>query len=417
MAVGSGVLAWATYHLVEEPARRSKWLSERARRSLFAGLGLSTAGACTCLVAALLLPASQGHGLAPLAVIGPGEGRSQSAAPGPSPVSAASKGASLANSGRAQRATTLTAAQASLASDQRQVAAALERSARMMDVPSNLDPPLADASASEAPPFVDGCLLGFTEVQVAPCVFGDLGSSTTVVLFGDSHAAMWFPAVDAIANAQHWRLVVWTKATCPPVDVTIVSPDLGRTYSECDEWRAEVTSLILAMHPQLVILGIAPNYDALYGITPDDPQWLAGLSDSITTLRSSGARVLMLGPVESPDWVVPDCLSAHLDDVRACNVRPTEGHAGPGLVGYDNADITAEQTAVVRAGGTFVNVKPWFCAAATCPVIVDNLLVFRDNSHITVPYAAYLAPLVNDEINLLIPSGPTPRHGRERQAA
>ena len=66
-------------------------------------------------------------------------------------------------------------AQASLAAAQRQVGAAVERSARLMDVPSNLDPPLAEASASEAPPFSDGCLLGFTEVQVAPCVFGDLG--------------------------------------------------------------------------------------------------------------------------------------------------------------------------------------------------------------------------------------------------
>ena len=168
-------------------------------------------------------------------------------------------------------------------------------------------------------------------------------SATTVVLFGDSHAAMWFPAVDAVANARHWRLVVWTKATCPPVDVTIVSPDLGRTYSECDQWRAEVSSLIVAMHPLLVVLGMSPNYDPLYDITQDGPQWLAGLSRSVTALRSSGARVLVLGPVESPDWVVPDCLSAHLDDVRACNVAPTESHAGPGLVGYDNAAITAEQ--------------------------------------------------------------------------
>jgi peptidoglycan/LPS O-acetylase OafA/YrhL len=416
LAAGSAPLAWATYRLVEEPARCSKWLSGRAQRSLLAGLGLSTAGACTCLVAAMLLPTPQGHGLAPVALIGSVRGPVAAA-----PVAAASKAAFLANSGHRQRAATLTPAQANLAADQREVAAALERSARMMDVPSNLDPALADASASEAPVFFDGCLLGFTGVQVAPCTFGDVASATTVVLFGDSHAAMWFPAIDAIANARHWRLEVWTKATCPPVDVSIVSPDLGRTYSECDEWRAEVTSLIVAMRPVLVVLGIAPNYDPLYDVTQDGPQWLDGLSQSITTLRSSGARVLVLGPVESPDWVVPDCLSAHLDDARACNVAPTESHAGPGLVGYDNADIAAEQTAVARAGGTFVNVKPWFCAAATCPVIVDNLLVFRDNSHITVPYAAFLTPLVNDEVDLVVPPSPAARLGgtdkRHRQAA
>ena len=412
LASASGLLAWATYRLVEEPARCSNWLSEHARRSLLAGLGLTTVGASTCLVAALLLPGLQGHGLAPIALISSGVDGARPAPPGPSlvagpaPVAGASKVAPRSGWRRRGTLPALTGTEASLAAAQRQVGAAVARSARLMDVPSNLDPPLAEAGASEAPPFFDGCLLGFTEVQVAPCVFGDLGSPTTVVLFGDSHAAMWFPAVDAIAQARHWRLLVWTKATCPPVDVTIVSPDLGRTYSECDEWRAEVTSLIVAAHPVLVVLGIAPNYDPLYDITQDGPQWLAGLTRSITALRAGGAKVLVLGPVESPDWVVPDCLSAHLDDVRACDVAPTESHAGPGLVGYDNADIMAEQTAVVRAGGTFVNVKPWFCAAGTCPVIVDNLLVFRDNSHITVAYAAFLAPLVNDEVDLILPPGP-----------
>ena len=44
-------------------------------------------------------------------------------------------------------------------------------------------------------------------------------------------------------------------------------------------------------------------------------------------------------------------------------------------------------------------------------MIVDNLLVFRDNSHITVPYAAYLAPLVNDEVNLIFPPPRPPNMG------
>jgi len=100
--------------------------------------------------------------------------------------------------------------------------------------------------------------------------------------------------------------------------------------------------------------------------------------------------------------VVPDCLSAHLYDVPDCNVTPRETHAGPGLVGYDNAGQIAERDAVVSAGGAFVDVKPWFCAETTCPVIVDNLLVFRDNSHITVQYADFLAPLISDEVNLVL---------------
>jgi peptidoglycan/LPS O-acetylase OafA/YrhL len=391
LAAGSGVLAWASYRTIEQPARQSAWLVERPVRTVVGGLGLSAAGVTTCLVIAVLPVSLSGRGEAPVGLLGPGPRLTSSL-----------DAMSSRRPGGPPLPTAVTPAEARLAADQRQVAIALRDSANTVDVPGNLQPSLVNASGSEAVPFLDGCLLGFTATEVPPCVFGDVSSRTTVVLFGDSHAAMWFPAVDELANARHWRLVVWTKATCPPVDITMVSPDLGRTYFECDEWRTTVTSLIDGMHPYLVLLGIAPNYDAPYDVVQDGPAWLSGLERSVRTLRSSGARVLVLGSIDSPDWVVPDCLSAHLDDVGACNVTPRDTHDGPGLVGYDNAGIIAERTAVVRGGGSFVDVKPWFCANTTCPVIVDNVLVFRDNSHITVQYAEYLAPLIGDEVDLAL---------------
>jgi hypothetical protein len=91
--------------------------------------------------------------------------------------------------------------------------------------------------------------------------------------------------------------------------------------------------------------------------------------------------------------------------VQACDIAAGEARDGIGLVGYDTAGLKAERRTVEAAGGFFVNVEPWFCTATVCPAIVDNLLVFRDNSHITVPYATYLAPLVADELNLALSTG------------
>ena len=51
--------------------------------------------------------------------------------------------------------------------------------------------------------------------------------------------------------------------------------------------------------------------------------------------------------------------------------------------------------AAAAAGGvTVVDTTPWFCTPAVCPAVVGNLLVWRDNSHITNPYARMLTPLL-----------------------
>ena len=81
------------------------------------------------------------------------------------------------------------------------VTAAVAGGIRQQAVPSNLDPALSRATASKARPFVDGCHQGWTGTSTGGCVYGDEASPTTVVLFGDSQATHWFPAVEAVADA------------------------------------------------------------------------------------------------------------------------------------------------------------------------------------------------------------------------
>jgi peptidoglycan/LPS O-acetylase OafA/YrhL len=383
LAAGSWLLALATYHLVENPARRSRWLAARPQRSLASGLALSATGVFACVVAAQSLPSLAGHGVAPVASI-----RHDPASTG--------FGASNATAGRSSAVADPPPTQ--LATDQAQVAKALAESAGRNNLPANVQPPLAQENAASSAPFHDGCLLSFLDAAIRPCVYGDTTSSTSVVLFGDSHAAMWFPAFDQVALDRHWQLIVQSKANCPPVDV----PATQQPYPACSPWRNAVINRIQAIHPALVVLAIAPNYDLPSGITQDDPQWLQGLSKVIASLRANGAQVMVMGPVPSPAGSVPDCLSAHLDNVTECNVPAGDTH-DPQLVGYDVRGLAAERVAVERAGATFVDVEPWFCTATTCPVVVDNLLVFQDETHISVQYATYLAPLVADEIQRVIP--------------
>ncbi|HET9072310.1 MAG TPA: acyltransferase family protein [Acidimicrobiales bacterium] len=393
LAVGSGLLAALTYRLVERPVRSAPRLTRSPARSLRAGLALSGAGILACGAVALAVPGVAGHGRAPVAAIH---------APSPSRVVPPAAGTRTVDRPTTPP-TTVAPAVAAARSAAAQVEAALAGAVRTRMVPANLDPPLSSAAASEPPPDYAGCLLGFTQVAEPTCLFGDATGTRSIVLFGDSHAAMWFPAVDRYARAHHERLYVWTKAACPPVDIPLFSPDLGRTDTECAAWRAGVVARIAALHPTMVILGIAPNYDAAYGVVQDGPAWNRGLQQAIRAVEASGATPVVMGSIPSPPDDIPACLSAHPDAVARCDF-PRIGHriSGGGLDGNDQPGLGAEARAVRAAGGHYVDVESWFCGASSCPVVVDNLLVYRDNSHITVPWATYLAPLVDDELALAV---------------
>jgi hypothetical protein len=183
---------------------------------------------------------------------------------------------------------------------------------------------------------------------------------------------------------------------------------LGRTFTECTEWRNNALAAMASLHPALVVFGIAPNYDSAYDIVQNGPAWLAGLAQIISTIRATGSPVLVLGSVPSPPQDIPDCVSAHLDHLEACNfLRAGQRNSGGGLDGIDLAGAAAEATTVARAGDRYADPEPWFCTSNACLAVVDNLLVYRDNSHITVTYATYLAPLIGDEMTEAM-EGPVP---------
>ena len=275
---------------------------------------------------------------------------------------------------------------------------ALASAVREDVVPANLAPSLGRAANDVPAPFVDGCLDGFTDTSVHPCVFGDANGSSTVVLFGDSHAAQWFGSVNGVATARGWRLVVMTKATCPPVDVEVFSPVLERSYTECDRFRQAALARISSLHPALVILAVARHYSDVYHFQVYSPTWLQGMSQMVQQLRASSPRVVVLGPIPKPGTNIPQCLSAHVDDAVQCT-QPIQSNV------YVPAGADAEQQVVRDAGGAYVNVEPWMCTPTTCAVMVGNILVYRDDNHLTDTFARWLTPLMGARLDLVMQRG------------
>ena len=361
-ALVSGALAVLTLHLIENPFRFAAPFRRSPIRSLALGGAVTAVTVCVSVALLMSVPTPVGRG-APAAAL------TVTASPTPAGED-------------------IDAHNAAVQQVFAQMQAALAASAEPRAVPSNLNPPLADAAGDFKAMSVDGCLRDLFQVGHPECAKGDTASATTVALVGDSDAAMWAPAFQQVATQRHWRLEPLTRVGCPPMDLPVTNPLIRLIYTECEQGRRQIIARLRAEHPRLVVVSMWRGYRPGYGWTPGftsyDPAWIDSLTRLVQQLRGTGAQVLVLGPVPDPHSVVPICLSAHLNDASACSP--------PRSTAVDESGIAAESAATRAAGGQYADLTELFCTADRCPVIVGNTLVYLDWNHLTSEYSRLMAP-------------------------
>ncbi len=253
-------------------------------------------------------------------------------------------------------------------------------------VPAGLTPSLEAARSDQPRTYGDGCHLEQPVTTIPDCVYGDPASSTTVVLFGDSHAAEWFPALERLATERGWRLISLTKSACTPAQLTVWNTTFKRAYDECNQWRDEVFARLQADRPSLVVVGSSHPYTAAGsdGPAPADggAALEAGLLQTLQRLRPLADAVALVGDTPKFSQDPPDCLSQHLDHVLAC--------AEPRAQALDVAWTGVEARIAATAGATFVDPTPWACPTDPCPAVIGRYLVYRDTHHLATPFVTAL---------------------------
>jgi peptidoglycan/LPS O-acetylase OafA/YrhL len=260
-------------------------------------------------------------------------------------------------------------------------------------IPKNLTPSLKDAAGDNPPIYGDGCHLGFAETKTpSKCLhFGDAGGDRTMVLFGDSHAAQWFPAMNSIAKQRDLKLADFTKGACAAADVKIYLPAIKRAYDECVTWRATAIAQIKALHPAIVVM--SSNYDGgddlgIHG--SQNTAWTKAWKTTTKQLTQAGTRLVYLNDTPWPKGNVPDCLAEHPTDPQRCAQKTSTAAGSP------------RRSMVAKAekglGATVVDPMPWFCALKSCPVVVGNIMVYMDDSHMSTDYAKLLTPLLSEQL-------------------
>jgi peptidoglycan/LPS O-acetylase OafA/YrhL len=260
--------------------------------------------------------------------------------------------------------------------------AAIRGEAGLQRTVAQLRPEPRQAAEDRGQLYEDGCLVPQTERFSPPCVYGDPGSKRTVVLFGNSHAMHWFPALERIATRRAWRLVALTRAGCAIGDV--------RFSSRCDAWREHTLRRIERRErPQLVIVATSTSMSlgVVVGgerLSPDAsrPHLRRGLEGTLRRLRASGARVIVIKDLPRSPHDVPDCVSREPKRLERCAFRREQ----------QPDQAFDEQSTVAVEGADAIDPAPVVCPDGLCHAVMGNALVYRDDNHLTATYARTLWP-------------------------
>ncbi|MFZ9352690.1 MAG: acyltransferase family protein [Candidatus Limnocylindrus sp.] len=258
-------------------------------------------------------------------------------------------------------------------------------------LPQDLAPSLASARDDEERLRGDGCL-AFERVTTPPeCVYGVKGSTVTIALVGDSHASHWFPAIEAIALERGWRLLTFVKVSCSFTTLPQRNLALKRAYRECTTFNEATVARLSEIKPALTIIVNRRTFRPIAeGVTPT----IAGAALGKMVARLPGTTAIL---VDTPDpgRDVPACLSKHPSDIRACLFTQDDA---------DNREIgVAERVAAEASGATLIDLTSEICAAWPCSPIAKNVLIYRDEDHMTETFSRTLATPLGVEIAKLLP--------------
>nr|WP_272928698.1 acyltransferase family protein [Leucobacter luti] len=251
---------------------------------------------------------------------------------------------------------------------------------------SNLSVRLQDHQTQAAIPSGSGCNLPVLSSPIPPaCTYGSSDGAPTVALVGDSHAAQWAPAFEAIAATGQITLTAHTKSGCP----LHVRGGGSAESVDCAEWKENVLDVLAADPPDFVVIG-----SSLTSWDQSPEEYELAMRKLLTALPQSSTPVLIQDTPRFPGAPM-SCLSQHLTSPAACSLP--EGDA------FDSAFIRVEDRLSEQFGAYQLDLTSYICAD-TCPVVQGNVLVFKDAHHLSKTFTSALAPAIATEV-----AGWTPR--------
>lgn len=222
--------------------------------------------------------------------------------------------------------------------------------------------------------YVDKCHQIAGESEIIKCEYGELEAPKyTIALVGGSHAAHWLPSFREFAKSKKIKVVNYTKSGCRFTSDEDVEED-------CKEWNKKLIETLISSKPDLVFT---------HADVAGKERIPAGFLKQWKKLQVADIPILAVRDNPRFGFDVAACVDENGVFSSACSVNredvlPTESP-------WDKLDVKPENV-------YYTDLSDYFCEDTTCKPVVGNVLVYRDDGHITATYAKTLAPILYEKL-------------------
>ncbi|MCX5118477.1 acyltransferase [Micromonospora sp. NBC_00362] len=207
------------------------------------------------------------------------------------------------------------------------------------------------------------------------------------VVVGDSIGAAWLPLVRAALEPAGWVVRDLTYAGCPFLAADTVSPIDDITRS-CPGHRETVRTLVTKLEPELVVVSNAYHQRfTKAGQRASLTEWEQATRTARERWLAAAGRIVALQP--PPVGLDP----------RTCITRLSAPPDCISTLSQEDQSYGRVDRRVWSARGSWhIATADWFCVSERCPIFVGGVVVRRDRNHVTAEYARKLAPLLEEAL-------------------
>jgi peptidoglycan/LPS O-acetylase OafA/YrhL len=237
-----------------------------------------------------------------------------------------------------------------------------------------------EPSATSAPndnfAFPSHCAAYEGESRSEICRLGDSASRRTLLVFGDSHAEEWMPALIALGHREGWAVIPVVKVACAPLDW-----ERHSGTRDCRSWFAWAKRTAANLHP--TVLFVSGHYSA-EGVN-GETQAAQGIASVIAAVKTTSHKAVAM--IDTPIQKVQpaDCLLHGGATHGRCTLTLDDTET--------NADASAYDVLAHTPGLGLIDPRPWLCYQSKCPIVIGTTIAYSDAGHLTATYVSELDPL------------------------